>query len=72
MYRTELGPRLYEDPPRVERFERPADVVARTVVRAIEARRPRARYRVTVPTHAMEWARRLLPGRWRDALIARA
>jgi NAD(P)-dependent dehydrogenase (short-subunit alcohol dehydrogenase family) len=69
-YRESLLRRLYEarGP---DRFERPPEAVAAVLLRALEARDPRPRYRVTVPTHAMALARRLLPGRTLDRLLAR-
>ncbi|MGR3323208.1 MAG: SDR family NAD(P)-dependent oxidoreductase [Pseudooceanicola sp.] len=70
-YKYTLKPRLYAlDPPK-DRFELPASAVTARVIRALEAPRPRARYRVTVPAHAMDWARRLLPDRVIDALVTR-
>jgi NAD(P)-dependent dehydrogenase (short-subunit alcohol dehydrogenase family) len=65
-----LRKRLYEDRG-PDRFELPAAAVTAALIRALEAPRPRARYRVTFPTHAMALARRLLPGRLLDALLAR-
>lgn len=49
-----------------------ADAVARAVLRAVTARRPRARYRVGADAHLLAAAARLLPDRALDALIARA
>jgi NAD(P)-dependent dehydrogenase (short-subunit alcohol dehydrogenase family) len=69
-YRLSLLKRLYEDRG-PDRFELPAAAVTTVLLRALEVRRPRARYRVTLPTHAMALARRLLPGRLLDALLAR-
>jgi NAD(P)-dependent dehydrogenase (short-subunit alcohol dehydrogenase family) len=70
-YRESLLKRLYADcgP---DRFELPASAVTKVLVRALEARTPRPRYRVTVPTKAMAVARRLLPTRLLDALLLRA
>jgi NAD(P)-dependent dehydrogenase (short-subunit alcohol dehydrogenase family) len=53
-----------------ERFTLPPTAVLAKVVRALESRRPRARYRVTVPAHAFALLRRLLPDRALDALLA--
>ena len=50
-------------------FTRPPEAVLKKVVKALEARRPRARYPVTVPTHAFALARRLLPGWLLDRLL---
>ncbi|MFZ0963359.1 MAG: SDR family oxidoreductase [Terriglobia bacterium] len=49
----------------------PPEVVAKAVVRALTARRPRTRYVVGAHSALAISLRRALPGRWRDALIAR-
>lgn len=54
------------------RFELPAGAVTDALLRALTDERPRARYRVTVPTHAMALARRVLPTRALDWLCAKA
>ncbi len=69
-YRARLLKRLYADRG-PDRFELPPAAVTAALIRALEARRPRARYRVTMPTHAMALARRLLPGRLLDAVLSR-
>ena len=65
-----LRRRLYEsrgpDP-----FELPPSAVTAKLLRALQDRRPKARYHVTVPTHAMAIARRILPVRLLDWLIAK-
>ena len=50
----------------------PADHAAAVIERAIEARRPRARYRIGRDAHAMATASRWLPDRLFDRLLARA
>ena len=70
-YRGTLLKRLYEDRG-PDRFELPASAVTAVLIRALEARDPRPRYRVTLPTTAMALARRLLPTRLLDALLRRA
>ena len=45
--------------------------VARKIARALESRRPRARYYVTLPAYALAFARCILPTAWLDALLAR-
>ena len=45
------------------------DAVARVIQRAIESRRPRPRYVVTVGARAMLLTRRLLPDRGWDAMM---
>jgi NAD(P)-dependent dehydrogenase (short-subunit alcohol dehydrogenase family) len=52
-------------------FTLPPEAVLDRVIRALESRRPRARYPVTVPAVALSWLRRVLPVRWLDVLVAR-
>ena len=52
-------------------FTLPPEAVLRRVVHALEARRPKIRYYVTVPTYFFAAARRLLPGRLLDRLLYR-
>ncbi len=53
-------------------FTLPASAILPPVIHALEARRPRTRYRVTVPTHLFAVLRRLLPDRWLDPLLRKA
>jgi NAD(P)-dependent dehydrogenase (short-subunit alcohol dehydrogenase family) len=53
-------------------FKLPARAVVKHLVHAVEARRPKARYRVTLPTTVMAVAKRLLSSRGLDAVLARA
>ncbi len=53
-------------------FTREADAVATKLVHALEHPRPRARYRVTVPTHLFAVLERLLPARWLDRVLLAA
>jgi NAD(P)-dependent dehydrogenase (short-subunit alcohol dehydrogenase family) len=69
-YRETLLRRLYQSKG-PDRFELPASAVTKVLLRALTARNPRARYRVTIPTKAMALAVRILPGRLLDALLAR-
>ena len=69
-YEASLLKRLYA-PPRKDRFELPAEAVARVVARAIEARRPKPRYYVTTPTYIAGIGRRLLPTRALDWVARR-
>jgi|SRR6056297_2776041 len=70
-YRRILLRRLYESGG-PDRFELPASAVTRKLEHALESRRPRPRYYVTVPTHAIGLARRLLPTRLLDAILQKA
>ena len=67
-YEALVLPRLYAPETR-GRFELPPSAVTARLIRALEARRPRPRYRVTVPTHAAAALARLLPARALDALF---
>jgi NAD(P)-dependent dehydrogenase (short-subunit alcohol dehydrogenase family) len=70
-YEKRLLKRLYEDTG-PDRFELSPRSVTRQIVHALEAERPRARYHVTVPTHMMAVARRILPVRALDWLLSKA
>jgi NAD(P)-dependent dehydrogenase (short-subunit alcohol dehydrogenase family) len=54
-----------------QRFKLEPEAVARKLIHALESRRPKARYRVTVPTHLASLAVRILPTRLLDHLAAR-
>ena len=60
---------LYDD--RKARFELGPEAVTAKLVHALEARRPRARYRVTTPTHLAAGLKRILPGAAFDAIAGR-
>jgi len=49
----------------------PPSAVTRKLVHALESPRPRARYRVTTPTHVAALARRFWPQAALDWLMAR-
>jgi NAD(P)-dependent dehydrogenase (short-subunit alcohol dehydrogenase family) len=70
-YRAGLQKRLYASSG-PDRFELPASAVTKQLIHAVEAPRPRARYYVTLPTHAMGIARRILPTRALDWILSRA
>ena len=67
-YAKLLG-RLYGEKTGPDRFELTPAAVTKALIHAVEARRPRARYYVTIPTHIAGIARRLLPTRWLDWLV---
>ncbi|MGY6549685.1 MAG: SDR family NAD(P)-dependent oxidoreductase [Roseinatronobacter sp.] len=67
-YRNGLLDRLYA-PKKQDFFELPPDAVTRRLIHALEARRPHARYYVTMPTHLLGAARRLLPTRALDWVL---
>jgi NAD(P)-dependent dehydrogenase (short-subunit alcohol dehydrogenase family) len=54
------------------RFTLPPEAVLAKLILALESPHPRARYYVTIPTHVMAWARRLLPGRLLDRVLDKA
>jgi NAD(P)-dependent dehydrogenase (short-subunit alcohol dehydrogenase family) len=54
-----------------EAFKLEPEAVAATLVRALESRTPKPRYRVTLPTHAAAAAKRVLPVRVMDWIAAR-
>ena len=64
--RAETGARKDRQPFTVE-----PEAVARKIAHALESRRPRARYYVTLPAYALATARCLLPGSWLDTLLSR-
>ncbi|ODR98300.1 short-chain dehydrogenase [Methyloceanibacter superfactus] len=51
-------------------FKLPPEAVAKKLVHALESKRPKPRYYVTVQTYAVAWLRRLLPTRVLDAVAA--
>jgi short-subunit dehydrogenase len=53
-------------------FTLPPEAVLKKVVCALAARRPKARYRVTVPTHLFAVLKRLLPSNWVDRILLSA
>lgn len=61
--------RLYKPKEKKDRFELPPSAVTAVLVRALEAPRPRARYRVTVPTRLAAFGKRVLPTRVLDRLL---
>lgn len=70
-YRDSLLDQLYKGSGG-NRFELPASAVTDALLRALDDRRPRARYRITTPTHLMAVARRVLPTRALDWLCTKA
>jgi len=64
--------RLEGDDTEGSTFTLPPDAVCKALRHALESRRPRARYYVTVPTYLLGYLRRLLPSRWLDRILTRA
>lgn len=66
-----LRGRLYGVKTKPDAFELPASSVTAKLIRALESPRPRPRYYVTTPTYLMGLARRILPTRALDWMIAK-
>lgn len=56
----------------INRFTLPAEACVPAALHAIDAPRPRIRYRITTPTRLLAILKRLLPARLLDAVLARA
>lgn len=52
-------------------FTLPAEAVAEKVIHALEAKRPKIRYYVTVPTYLFAFLKRVMPFPWLDALLSK-
>jgi NAD(P)-dependent dehydrogenase (short-subunit alcohol dehydrogenase family) len=70
LYRSLRG-RLYDKKVKKDAFELEPEAVTAKLIRALETRRPKARYYVTTPTYLMGFARRVLPTSALDWLIAK-
>lgn len=68
-YRDQLEPRLYSQDTARQRFELGPEAVTAALIRALEAPRPRVRYRVTTPTRVAWYLKRLVPSRWMDWVL---
>lgn len=68
-YRESLLDQLYKGGSKGPQW--PASAVTKAVIRALDARRPKARYFVTTPTHAMALLRRVLPVRALDWVLSK-
>jgi NAD(P)-dependent dehydrogenase (short-subunit alcohol dehydrogenase family) len=66
-----LRGRLYDKKTKKDAFELEPAAVTAKLVRALEARSPKPRYYVTTPTYLMGFARRALPTRMLDWMIAK-
>lgn len=63
--------RLYDTSGKKDAFQLPPSAVTKALIHAVEAKRPRARYYVTLPTHIAGLARRLLPTRLLDRVVSK-
>jgi NAD(P)-dependent dehydrogenase (short-subunit alcohol dehydrogenase family) len=66
----ERGKKAEEGRPR--RFSLPPEAVAKKIRLALESRRPRPRYCVTLPAHLAAFLRRVLPTSFMDAALSRS
>ncbi|MGB0733751.1 MAG: SDR family NAD(P)-dependent oxidoreductase, partial [Pontibacterium sp.] len=62
------GKNLIKD---TEPFTLPASAVVKCVIHALESKNPKARYRVTTPTHLMHILKRLTSTRFLDKILSR-
>ncbi len=69
VYETQLMPRLYDDSGTPDTFELPCAAVTKKLIHALEAKRPKPRYYVTVPTYLVGIMRRILPTRALDWIL---
>jgi NAD(P)-dependent dehydrogenase (short-subunit alcohol dehydrogenase family) len=69
VYEKYMIPRLYSRDTARDRFERPPSAVTKKLIHALEAKRPRPRYFVTIPTYFAYLATRLLPTTWQDKVL---
>lgn len=70
LYRESLVKRLNDATQTRDRFELPPAAVTAKLIHALESRRPKPRYFVTVNTYLANIMRRLLPTRWIDMILA--
>lgn len=61
--------RYFEEVKDSSPFTLPPDAVVKKLVHALESDSPKRRYYVTTPTYFFAVCKRLLPGRWLDALL---
>ncbi|MCB1371346.1 MAG: SDR family NAD(P)-dependent oxidoreductase [Rhodobacteraceae bacterium] len=70
-YADAMHRRLHAPDTARDRFELPPSAVTARLIHAIEARKPRPRYRVTLPARVASGLRRGLPTRLLDAVLGR-
>jgi NAD(P)-dependent dehydrogenase (short-subunit alcohol dehydrogenase family) len=71
LYRDTLIPRLEAAGEGKDAFELPASAVTAKLIRALDAKRPKARYFVTTPTYFADFMRRALPTRLSDMILGK-
>jgi len=52
-------------------FTEPPEAVLKRVIHALESKRPKVRYYVTVPTYLFAFLKKILPARWLDNILKR-
>jgi len=70
LYKTEIKARV-ERQKQPDWINKSPEDVARIIIHAIESKRPKRRYLITIPAYAGEWIRRYVPVAVVDALFAR-
>ena len=70
-YERKVMPRLYDSSGILDPFELPPSAVTKKLIHALESRRPKPRYYVTLPTYIMGFLRRILTTRMLDRLASR-
>ncbi len=69
VYKNSLRPRLYDESGKPDTFELPASAVTKKLIHALESRRPKPRYYITVPTYLSGIMRRILSTRAFDWVL---
>jgi len=69
LYEHGLRPRLYDESGEPDKFELPPSAVTKKLIHALESRRPKPRYYVTVPTYLSGIMRRILSTRAFDWIL---
>ncbi len=69
LYETGLRPRLYDESNEPGKFELPPSAVTKKLIHALESKRPKPRYYVTVPTYLSGIMRRILSTRAFDWIL---
>ena len=62
----------YETSGKVQPFTLPPEAVLKRVVHALESKRPKIRYPVTLPTYLFAWLKRMMSDRMLDRILGRA
>ena len=69
VYKNSLRPRLYDESGKPDTFELPASAVTKKLIHALESKRPKPRYYITVPTYLSGIMRRILSTRAFDWVL---